>query len=61
MEDNEIEIEWLEFLDNLRLSGAVNMFGAAPYLMDMYAMSKRDAKTVLIYWMETFETRHPRS
>lgn len=36
--------EHLEFLDDLRASGSVNMFG--------------DAKSVLLEWMETFNERH---
>ena len=58
MEDNEIELAWLEYLDDLRESGVTNMFGAAPFLVDAFGMQSKDARNVLVYWMETFEERH---
>ena len=58
MEDNEIKTEWLYYLDDLRESGVTNMFGAAPFLVDVFGLQARDARKVLVYWMETFEVRH---
>lgn len=53
--------EHLRYLDVLRESGATNMFGAAPYLREMYPeLSKTEARAILVYWMETFSERHPR-
>lgn len=52
--------EHLDYLDALRASGAVNMFGAAPHLAKAFGLSKADASTILVYWMETFQQRHPR-
>lgn len=52
--------EHLEFLDDLRESGATNMFGARPYLKRFFRKLKDDeAATILSYWMKTFgkETR----
>lgn len=49
-----VENEYLEFLDELRESGTVNMFGAGPYLELEFNLSRADAKTILMYWMETF-------
>jgi hypothetical protein len=47
--------EHLEYLDNLRESGATNMFGARPYLMDEFPdLSDKDASAVLGYWMKSF-------
>lgn len=47
--------EHLEYLDDLRESGATNMFGARPYLMRTFRTLKGDeAATVLSYWMKTF-------
>jgi hypothetical protein len=51
--------EMLEFLDELRESGETNMFGARPYLMDAFDMDKKDAASILSYWMESFGERHP--
>jgi hypothetical protein len=42
------------FLDDLRESGAVNMFGAAPYLAEAFDIPLTEARTVLSEWMETF-------
>lgn len=51
--------EHLRFLDAIRLSGAVNMFGASPYLQEVYdELTKTQARKVLTYWMRTFSERH---
>jgi hypothetical protein len=47
------------FLDDLRDSGATNMFGAAPYLVEEFDVSRTEAKNLLLTWMQTFEERHP--
>lgn len=51
--------EHLEYLDDLRYSGATNMFGAAPFLMDKFygEFDKASARKVVSYWMETFSDR----
>ena len=50
-----VEDEYLEYLDELRESGATNMYGAGPYLMEMFPeLDKNQARDVLSYWMETF-------
>jgi len=53
-----ITIEHLEYLDDLRKSGAANMFGAAPYLEQEFSLDRNEAKAILAYWMETFDQRH---
>ena len=53
-----VEDEHLEYLDDLRESGATNMFGARPYLMDAFEMNGADARTILLYWMKSFSERH---
>ena len=40
------------YLDGLRDSGAINMFGAVPYLEDTFDMSKVEAKAALFAWMD---------
>ena len=46
----------LRYLDALRLSGLTNMFGAAPYLVcEFPELDKRQARSVLSYWMQTFK------
>jgi hypothetical protein len=49
----------LVYLDELRDSGIVNMFGARPYLAEAFGIPTRSAGAVLAHWMETFAARHP--
>ena len=52
--------EHLQFLDALRESGATNMFGARPYLVEEFGLEEEDAKTILVHWMRSFSERHAR-
>ena len=54
-----VEEEHLVYLDNLRESGVTNMWGAGAYLQSRFAVKRKDATTILMYWMESFEERHP--
>ena len=47
------------FLDELRDSGVTNMFGAAPYIVEEFGVTRQEAKDLLLNWMQTFEERHP--
>ena len=53
-----VEDEHLEYLDELRESGIVNMFGAGTYLREEFGFFRQEASAVLLYWMNTFEERH---
>jgi hypothetical protein len=46
------------FLDDLRESGSINMFGAAPYVADAFGVSKYEARDLVKNWMDTFGERH---
>jgi|SanBayMetagenome_1026888.scaffolds.fasta_scaffold242434_2 hypothetical protein len=46
------------FLDELRESGATNMFGAVPYIVEEFGFSRQEAQKFLVNWMQTFEERH---
>ena len=46
---------YFTFLDNLRKSGATNMFGAAPYLQNSFGIDRTEARKIHIAWMETFD------
>ena len=48
-----------KFLDNLRESGAINMFGAGTYVQDAFGLDRWEARDLVLEWMETFSTRHP--
>lgn len=42
------------FLDMLRESGETNMFGATPYLVCAFDLTKNEARAILTEWMRTF-------
>ena len=46
--------EMFEYLDTLRESGVTNMFGAVPYLEQAFDIDRREAKTVLLEWMNQY-------
>jgi len=50
----------LNYLDELRDSAEVNMYGAVPYLADEYPELTYDQATqVWKYWKQSFTMRHP--
>ena len=56
---NSADDDYFEYLDELRISGVTNMYGAGAYLEKDFGLSKREARTILTKWMETFSDRHP--
>lgn len=50
----ESEKEMFDYLNGLRESGAVNMFGARPYLAEQFELSKSESSYVLQKWMKNF-------
>lgn len=55
----KVQQKHLEYLDELRLSGVTNMFGAAPYVSEEFGITVADARHILSEWMRTFSDRHP--
>lgn len=53
--DLEYIVEFFEYLDDLRLSGVTNMFGAESYLQEEFQLEKKDARNIHIGWMNTFD------
>jgi len=52
---NEVEqAEVSSFLDELRESGATNMFGAGQFVEKAFGLSKEEARGFVTYWMENF-------
>ena len=43
------------FLNTLRDSGITNMFGARPYIIERFNVSKYTATSFLLEWMETYK------
>ena len=52
-----VEDEHLEYLNDLRESGTTNMYGAAPYVVGRFQVSRTEARIIVQYWMESFEER----
>jgi hypothetical protein len=40
------------YLNQLRASGAVNMFGAAPHIESMFDLTRKEARQVVSDWMK---------
>ena len=57
LEDEGMREDVLSYLDELRRSGETNMFGAGPYLVAAFDMSRADSHAALGYWMKTFGER----
>jgi hypothetical protein len=49
--------EMFDYLDNLRESGVVNMFGATPYVQEAFDLTKSEARAILKEWMENYGKR----
>lgn len=47
--------KYYEFLEALRKSNAINMFGATPYLMEKFSLNREEAGTILSEWMENYD------
>jgi hypothetical protein len=43
-----------DYLERLRQSGKTNMYGATPYLMKEFNLSRQDAMKELSYWMKNY-------
>jgi hypothetical protein len=45
---------YFAFLDNLRDSGKINMFGAAPVLGEVFNLTRLEAREIVQNWMEDY-------
>lgn len=50
----EREKEIFTYLNDLRDSGITNMYGSSPYLVEMYGLSKKEAREHLLLWSKNF-------
>jgi hypothetical protein len=46
---------YFEFLNGLRESGQINMFGAPRVLQDEFGLNKHEARDIVSAWMEQFK------
>jgi hypothetical protein len=48
---------YYDYLDSLREEGTVNMFGAGPYLADVFDLNKLEARSILLKWRDEFSKK----
>ena len=53
IKDFPIREKMFEFLEELRESGIVNMFGSFPYLAEEFDIENEDAKDIFMEWILT--------
>lgn len=54
MDDEILKPEVFKYLDDLRESGDINMFGAALYILDEFTIEEDKARELLGEWMKSF-------
>ena len=59
MRDLEFVTRVFKYLDTLRESGDTNMFGAGPYVEEVFGLKKKEAKSLTVGWMKTFSKKEP--
>lgn len=47
--------EIFDFLEDLKESGQINMFGAASVLQEAFGLNKYEAREILADWMKSYE------
>lgn len=58
MEDNKDYKIYFAYLNGLRESAMVNMFGAGEYLVSEFGVNKYEASKILSEWMAAFSEGH---
>ena len=48
------QCEVFQYLDELRESGKVNMFGSSPYIQEKFNILNKDSKVLLAQWMKAY-------
>lgn len=51
----EEELNVFKYLNNLRDSGRINMFGAWVYVADKYQLSRYESNKIVSLWMNNFK------
>ncbi len=46
---------YFKYLFDLQASGRTNMFGAGAYLEDAFDLDKREAKEIVLEWMQGYD------
>lgn len=53
-EATQQEQEVFEYLNELRISGITNMFGATPFIEADFGVTRKEAMRLLSLWMQNF-------
>jgi hypothetical protein len=48
----------LEYLDDLREGGTINMWGAGSHLEAEFSLTRVESGITLMYWIKSFDERH---
>lgn len=43
-----------QFLNDIRESGKINMFGAGPYVQEVFGVDRYEANELVAEWMKSF-------
>jgi hypothetical protein len=57
-DEDSLQESVFKYLDSLRESAVVNMFGAAPYVASKFDLEKEESQDLLVKWMDSFSERH---
>jgi hypothetical protein len=62
MSNKEVAYDWSKqevfmFLDELRSTGSINMFGAAPLIEEFFGVDRQLARRFLKDWMKSYDGR----
>jgi hypothetical protein len=55
MSNDKMSDEHYDYLIALRDSGAVNMWGATPFLEERFGLSRQEANKILVEYIESFK------
>jgi len=56
---DEMKADVFEYLEELRESGEINMFGAISYIEETFEISRNMSRTFLVDWMESYKNARP--
>ena len=55
LSNGESQSDYFDILDQLRASGAINMFGAPRWLEENYGLNRCDARAVFASWTKSYK------
>lgn len=48
--------KYYDYLNELRDSGEINMWGASPYLQEEFDLTRQEAKSIFLAWIRSFNS-----